>query len=139
MEVILKRTKITKAIFAQILRGENSLFVQPGDYKVLGWVLVNKGKNFYRSILLYTEAENKLLKLPFSSVSKIKNESKNRQESDGNGGYVFPKVHFLKLYLPDYNNEITIFESKVEAEVKEMETRLKLCLTEVCLKGQIYI
>jgi hypothetical protein len=139
MEVILKRTKITKAIFGQIIRGKNSLFVQPGDFKILGWVLVNKGNTFYRSIILYNEAESKLLKLPFSSVSKIKKEGKNRQESDGNGGYIFPKVYFLKLYLPDYNQEITIFESKVEAELKEMETRLKLCLTEVCLKGQIYI
>ena len=47
MEVILKKTKITKSILEQSLIGNDSLYLGHPSFDILGWCNVIKGKFTY--------------------------------------------------------------------------------------------
>lgn len=140
MEVILKRTKITKSIVNQTLLGNNSLYSDwSGFYDILGWCLMN-GKRNERYILLYHRDKNTLIRLPY--VQKLSDDeltSRNEQESDGSGGYIYPKVYRLNVYQVDRSRLAQVAISKEEVLILAEKEKLQEFIKEVNQKGQIFI
>lgn len=139
MEVILKKTKITKSIVNQALRGSNSLYLNHFNYDILGWCLLN-GKRDVRWVLIYNRLNNTLIRVPY--VERLKDDeitSKNVQTTDRNGGYTYPLTYFLSVYFKDESRIVAIFSDEDKNKVVEEQNKLIEFTNEVRIKGQIFI
>lgn len=140
MEVILRKTKITKSIVAQALQGRDELYTNNFNYDILGWCLIT-GKRNERWILLYDRIKNTLVRLPYAQKLSESEEvkSRNEQTDDGQGGYIYPQVFRLYTYLIDQHRTYQIAVSKEENEITSKKEKLHEFLTTVNEKGQIYV
>lgn len=137
MDVILKKTKITKSIVSQSLRGNNSLFIDKKNYEILGWC-VHK----YRYILLYSNETNQILKLPYIHNYDYSITHKTEQtlkEGLPYQDWYFPTFYYLIIRFYEFNSEHTIIRSLNESDVTNGVEKLKQFLDEVYQKGQIYL
>lgn len=135
MEVLLKKTKITKSILEQSLSGNNSLYLGHPNYEVLGWCSIIKGKFRYNYILLYDKIVNTIVKLTYPNSKTIYEEEKAEQTVK-NGTYqdwYFPTYYYLKL------SDTTIVRTLDRNTRDESKLKLQKFLREVEQKGQIYI
>jgi len=138
MEVLLKKTKITKSIVQQSLRGSNNLFVDQTNYELLGWCMI-PGKNDVRWILLYNLLKSTVVVLPYSSASHSSITRHSEQTRNDKGWYDYPMFYYLNLYLPTFRTSILISKSKEEEKMEESEKKLKEFLEKVQNKGQVYL
>ena len=140
MEVILKKTKITKSIVNQSLTGSYSLFLSWNNYDILGWCLMD-GKYKVRYILLYNRVKQTVVKLPYINNNDYEITSRNEQlEGESRGCYRFPIVYRLQASFSDFNGRYTsLIWSEEEKEVVEAKQVLTDFLREVNQKGQIYL
>ena len=144
MEVVLKKTKITKSIVEQSLSGNYSLMYEKLDnYTILGWCSHKTGKYTIRRVLLYNKLNNFIIKLPYSSPEKItiKEEIVQRDDKNCKGGYVFPVVKIIIVQYPDLNNSLRL-EQREDETYEDMEEKLKNIkdfYRIVNEKGQIYL
>lgn len=135
MEVLLKKTKITKSILEQSLFGHASLYIGHPNYDTLGWCRVKVGRNMRDYILIYCRATQVILKLnKYStySINEVIGSQQMAREGTVNDWY-FPLVYILKL-----DNTI-IFRTLEEKVFNESKVKLQKFLREVEQKGQIYI
>ena len=141
MEVLLKRTKITKSIINQSLPAPTDAFLRTDfHYDVLGWCMYN-GKKI---VLLY-ERTTCQVRTYFHTPSFGKKwqflERANVQRSDSNGGWVFPEVYVLNILAEDgrtaYKHEQG--ETESDEKMKEMEEKAMKYALRVAQAGQIYI
>lgn len=135
MEVLLKKTKITKSILEQSLSGNSSLYLGHPNYEVLGWCSIIKGKFRHNYILLYDKIDNTIVKLNYPNSKKIYEEEKAEQTAK-NGTYqdwYFPTYYYLKL------SDTTIVRTLDKNTRDESKLKLQKFLREVEQKGQIYI
>jgi hypothetical protein len=136
MDVLLKKTKITKSILDQSLSGNSSLYLGHPNYEVLGWCSVLKGKYRYNYILLYNKAGNTIVKLNYPNSKNIYEEDKGEQtRKDGSpyDDWYFPTYYYLKLA------DIQIIRTLDKSVRDEVKIKLQKFLREVEQKGQIYI
>lgn len=144
MEVILKKTKITKSIVEQSLSGSLSLtYEKLENHDILGWCIVKKGKYAYRLVLIYNNKTNQLFKLNYTAGTgdRILMTEESVQRSDNKGGYIFPVVKKIKILYPDLNNS-SIIEQREDETYEDMEEKLKSIrdfYKIVNEKGQIYL
>lgn len=136
MEVILRKTKITKSIVDQSLPGNNRLYLGHPNYEVLGWCSMLKGKFRYNYILLYDKAGNSVLKLNYPNSKNIYEEDKGeqtRKEGTFYDDYYYPTYYYLKL-------SDTLIIRTLDKEGRDKgKVELQKFLREVEQKGQIYI
>lgn len=139
MVVELKKTKVTKSIVMQSLGANDERYFNHFNYDILGWCLIN-GKRNERLILLYDRIKNSIITLPCTSkLSEGEITSRGEQRDDGKGGYIFPTVYRLYIYLPDLHKNKCILWSDDEKEVITKRDNLHKFLREVEQKGQIYL
>jgi|GEM_PF-5376284 len=138
MEVLLKKTKITKSVVNQSLLGSSSLYLDHSNYDVLGWCLLS-GKRDVRYILLYNRIKNTIVRLQYTDVSEITTESKNVQRGSSQEGYTYPMTYYLHIYCRDFGRSLTVVYSENEQEVLLEKEKLIAFLREVNQKGQIYV
>lgn len=135
MEVLLKRTKITKGILQQSLLGNSTLYLGHLNYEVLGWCSILKGKFRYNYILLYDKVKNTIVKLSYPNSKNIYEEEKSEQTAK-EGTYddwYFPTYYYLKLA------DIQIVRTLDKNVRDEAKIKLQEFLKDVEQKGQIYI
>lgn len=133
MEVILRKTKITKSILTQSLFGNNKLYLGHPNYDILGWcsVVENKSRNNY--ILLYNKTAYTIVKLVyFKNHEVIENNEQTPRKGTVDDWY-FPLFYYLKL------NDYTITRSQDKELINSDKEKLICFLREVGQKGQIYI
>jgi len=136
MEVLLKKTKITKSILGQSLSGNNSLYLGHPNYEVLGWCSIIKGKFRHNYILLYDKIDNTIVKLNYPNSKIIYEEEKGEQtlkEGLSYQDWYFPTYYYLKL------SDTTIVRTLDKDVRDEAKIKLQKFLREVEQKGQIYI
>lgn len=136
MEVILKRTKITKSILEQSLLGNSSLYLGHQNYNVLGWCSVIKGKFRHNYILLYDKIYNTIVKLDYPNSKIIYEEEKEEQTLKKGLPYqdwYFPTYYYLKL------SDIIIIRTLDKDSRDKSKLQLQKFLREVEQKGQIYL
>lgn len=140
MEVVLKKTKITKSIVTQALQGNDNLYFGEYTYDILGWCVLN-GKRNERWILLYDRVKNTLVRLPYAQKLSESDEirSRNEQLDDKQGGYIYPQVFRLHTYLIDQHKPYQIYRSEDEVEILAKKEKLHEFLRIVNQKGQIFI
>lgn len=143
MEVILKKTKITKSIIDQSLRGPYSLYFNWTGYDILGWVGIKRSKEYYRWTLFYKNDTNQIIKIPYiDNSNRIKYFEKGVQLPDAKMGYIYPQLKHIEVTYPDsFSGFIFKQDYPVETE-EEMDLKfeaIKNHITEVNQKGQIYI
>jgi len=140
MEVLLKKTKITKSVVNQTLLGDSSLYTDWSEfYDILGWCLIS-GKRDERWILLYHRTKNTLLRLPYiQKLSEGELVSRNEQQSDNKGGYIYPKVYRLYTYQIDRSRTACISWSEDESKILGEKEKLHEFIKTVNQKGQIFI
>lgn len=135
MEVLLRKTKVTKGVVEQSLLGNNRLYLGHPNYEVLGWCSIIKIKFRYSYILLYCKIDNTIVKLNYPDSKNIQEEHKNEQTLR-NGTYndwYFPTYYYLKL------SNKTIFRDLDRQLRDDSKQKLQIFLREVEQKGQIYI
>ena len=136
MEVLLRKTKITKSIVDQSLLGTNKLYLGHPNYEVLGWCSTLKGKYRYNYILLYNKAGNTITRLNYPEYRNINEEEKGEQtlkEGLSYQDWYFPTYYYLKL-------SDTVIIRTLDKEVRDKgKLELQKFLREVEQKGQIYI
>ena len=136
MEVILKKTKITKSILEQSLSGNNNLYLGHPNYEVLGWCSIIKGKFRYDYILLYKKTDNTIVKINYPNSKIIYEEEKDEQtlkEGSSYQDWYFPTYYYLKL------SDTTIVRTLDRNTRDESKLKLQKFLREVEQKGQIYV
>jgi hypothetical protein len=136
MEVILKRTKITKSILDQSLLGNSKLYLGHPNYDVLGWCSILKGKFRYNYILLYDKASNTVVRLHYPNSKNIYEEEKGEQTLKEGLSYQdwhFPTYYYLKL------SDIQIVRTLDKDIREDAKIKLQKFLREVEQKGQIYV
>jgi hypothetical protein len=141
MEVLLKKTKITKSIINQSLPAPIDAFLRTDfHYDVLGWCMYN-GKKI---VLLYERATNQVRTYFYTPSFGKKYQFLERarvQRPDVNGGWVFPEVYILNILAegerPAYRHEQK--ESETDEKMKEMEEKAMKYAVRVAQAGQIYI
>ena len=140
MEVVLKKTKITKSIVNQALQGSDNLYFNMCNYNILGWCLIT-GKRNERWILLYDTIKNTLVRLPYAQNLSESDEirSRNEQTADLQGGYIYPEVFRLYTYLIDQHKTHQVACSKEESEIISQKEKLHAFLRIVNQKGQMFI
>lgn len=143
MEVVLKKSKITKSIIDQSLRGLYSLYYSWDGYEILGWVGIKKSKEYYRWTLLYKKATQQIIKIPYiDNESRIKIVKKSKQLRDGNQGWIFPELLYIQISFPDrfsgFENHQD-YPTETDEEMNDKFEKLKEHIRIVNEKGQIYI
>ena len=136
MEVLLKRTKITKSILQQSLFGNSTLYLGHPNYEVLGWCSILKGKFRYNYILLYNKEKNTIVKLSYPDSKNIYEDEKEEQTLKVGLPYrdwYFPTYYYLKL------GDIQIIRTLNKDFRDEGKIKLQEFLKDVEQKGQIYI
>lgn len=132
MEVVLKRTKITKSILDQSVYASKESYIKDIE-KILGWCMY-KGN---RLILLYDKHTSQILKLDY--VDKL-GYKKFEQELHTNFDWNSHKLyHIISIKYSRSNVEDRIFSSQDEKETNISLFMLKEFLKKVHEKGQIYI
>jgi hypothetical protein len=135
MEVVLKRTKITKSIIEQSLHGNNSLYLGHPNYDVLGWCRVIKGKFRHNYILLYRKVDSTIVKLYYPNSKNI--YEKEKEEQTARAG-TFDDWYFPTFYYLEFGEQVII--KTLDKEVRDKgKLELQQFLREVEQKGQIYI
>jgi hypothetical protein len=141
MEVLLKKTKITKSIINQSLPAPIDAFLRTDfHYDVLGWCMYNDKK-----IVLLYEKDTNQVRTYFYTPSFGKKyqflERANVQRPEINGGWVFPEVYVLNILAEDgrtaYKHEQK--ESETDEKMKELEEKAMKYAVRVAQAGQIYI
>lgn len=141
MEVLLKKTKITKSIINQSLSAPIDAFLRTDFYyDVLGWCMHN-GK---RIVLLYEKDTNQVRTYFYTPSFGKKYQFLEKaivQRPDINGGWVFPEVYILKILSEDgrqiYKHEQG--EKETDEDMKKMEEKAMKHASKVSQSGQIYI
>jgi hypothetical protein len=150
MEVLLKKTKITKSIINQSLPAPIDAFLRTDfHYDVLGWCMYN-GKKI---VLLYEKATNQVRtyfytpsfgkKYQFLERANVQRRDTNpfTRRPDINGGWVFPEVCILNILdedgIPVYRHEQN--EMETDEKMKELEEKAMKYAVRVAQAGQIYI
>lgn len=143
MDVILKKTKITKSIIDQSLRGSYGLHYNWEGYDILGWVGIKKAKEYYRWTLLYKRNTHQIIKIPYiDKVSSVEYYNQNVQRPGKDGGYDYPLLRHIKVKYPDKFSQWTNIQDYLEETNEEMDSKfeaIKKHILEVNQKGQIYI
>lgn len=143
MEVILKKTKITKSIIDQSLRGSYGLHYSWEGYDILGWVGIKRAKEYYRWTLLYKRNTQQIIKIPYiDSKTRVESFREGTQLSDGNKGWIYPSIKKIRISYPDkFSSWVNQQDYPVETneEMDEKFENLKKHILEVNQKGQIYI
>lgn len=133
MEVILKRTKITKSIVDQSLFGNNKLYLGHPNYEVLGWCSILKGKFRYNYILLYCKVTNVTVKLEKRTGVEVTEGTMQTAREGTRDDWYFPMFYTLLL------GGQGITRTQDREECYRDEEKLKKFLREVEQKGQIFI
>lgn len=140
MEVILKKTKITKSIINQSLPAPIDAFLRTDfHYDVLGWCMYNDKK----IVLLYEKATNQVRTYFYtpSFGKKYQFLERARVQRPEGGGWVFPEVYILNILAEGeriaYRHEQK--ESETDEKMKEMEEKAMKYAVRVAQAGQIYI
>lgn len=141
MEVLLKKTKITKSIIDQSLPAPIDAFLRTDFYyDVLGWCMYNDKK----IVLLYEKATNQV-RTYFHTPSFGKKwqflERAKVQRPDSNGGWVFSETYILNILAEDgrpaYRHEQK--EMETDEKMEELEEKAMKYALRVAQAGQIYI
>ena len=136
MEVILKKTKITKSILEQSLTGNSSLYLGHPSYDILGWCSVIKGKFRYNYILLYDKRNKTIVKLSYPNSKNI--YEKDKEEQTRKDGLPYDDWYFLTYYYLELSDtQIVRTLDKVVRD--DAKIKLQKFLREVEQKGQIYV
>lgn len=133
MEVILKKSKITKSIFNQSVFGAYSLYLGNNSYDNLGWCIVDNKKY----IILYNKDKNTVVRLvyPQDSVGDI--VSNNIQEGNHKEGYTYFTYFFFVVYLG--NNTIRLSKSRDEETAEKTKEQFISFMEDVNQKGHFYL
>jgi hypothetical protein len=133
MEVILKKTKLTKSVVEQSLWGNHKFYLGQHGYEVLGWCRTKLGKYMREYILLYCKSQNTVVKLEYLKNYEVTEKNEQTVKEGTHNEYYFPLVYRLKLGTVD----ITATQDKQTVEADK--EKLRIFLREVEQKGQIYI
>jgi hypothetical protein len=139
--VELKKTKITKSIVDQSLRGNYSIYLDNKSYDILGWCLMT-GKSKLRYTLLYERASNQVIKLPhIVSEKDVELTHEGVQRGSNKGGWVFPVVYRIKVRWRDFNNTQYVYEQFEDSDEIALEKfqKVKDFVHIVNQKSQIYL
>jgi len=141
MEVILKKTKITKGIVEQSLLGSYTLIYSYHAYDLLGWC-VYKNKRYF---LLYHRDSKQISKLPY--ISQTSNhiektfESKQFINPNNTNDYIWKSSICIKVYFQDhaytFNYQQDLNES--DEHVEDVYTNIKNLVKQIHIAGQIYL
>lgn len=101
MEVVLRKTKITKSIVQQTIdKSVDFYFEDWTNNNLIGWLIYHTLKVNYRYQIFYDKDTQTLTKLKHRKVSGIDTYEKGIQEPDGKGGYHFPMKFFIRVRSP---------------------------------------
>lgn len=124
MEVVLKKAKITKSIFKQIVRPSVNKMI---TYDVLGWV-VDK----YKYILFYEPNENKLAKFYYFIDVELFEEKKKISGE-------YKTIYSARIIMPNRLQNLYVNDSEDRSEVEKLIEELKNIKEEANKSGQIFI
>lgn len=122
MIVELKKTKLTKSIVDQSLRGSESLMWDRNDYSILGWVMI-KGM---RLVLLYNHVTHQIVKLNWISDARFRSINYNQFLIDENN-LKFQPMYEIYMYFSDLHGGYTIKQPEGVTEEQFKVIHQKMC------------
>lgn len=141
MEVLIRKTKITKSIVKQSLQANLEIFKNLNNYDVLGWCLVDNRK----IVLIYDRLTQQILTYrytPFSTgkYQYLKREGVQREDKI-NGGWIFPEVLFLYIEFTELNSHFKIEQKEgvTDEDMKLMLQKAQEFARTIARAGQIYL